>query len=188
VPEERGYKAQDPQVRLISTKKSRNRLTVLEGLFDPKPRRQVFFGTENVLAAECARLKARKNDLEVSLTAITSTKIAEASEAYKLSAPTGRLIMAQWTGQLTASRERSNMILFFRLSPALIWGYWNVGGLSGWSFVARKFHMEVLGTVETEPIITPVASTLDFNSRLAVESRKSQSTRVVQKRKASWFA
>jgi hypothetical protein len=188
VPEERGYKAQDPQVRLISTKKSRNRLTVLEGLFDPKPRRQLFFGTENELAAECARLKARKNDLEVSLTAITSTKIAEASEAYKLSAPTGRLIMAAMDRPINGLKGEIKYDPVFPFVARAHMGLLERWGLAGWSFVARKFHMEVLGTVETEPIITPVPSTLDFNSRLAVESRKFQSTRVVQKRKASWFA
>src|SRR5262245_29022615 len=62
-------------------------LNVPEELSDTGKRRQMFFPTKAAAAMECEKLKARKDNFGLSLTAITPAKIAEANEAYKLLAP-----------------------------------------------------------------------------------------------------
>jgi hypothetical protein len=58
-------------------------------LSDTGKRKRLFFETKGEAQTECDKLKARKDNFGVSLTAITPAKIAEASEAYKLLEPLG---------------------------------------------------------------------------------------------------
>jgi len=50
-------------------------------------RHRLFFATEREAKAEAERLKARKDNFGVSLTALTPARIAEAAEAYRLMEP-----------------------------------------------------------------------------------------------------
>jgi integrase len=59
-------------------------VNVPEELSDTGTRRQLFFSTKRDAEAECERLKARKDNFGLSLSAMTPVRIAEASEAYKL--------------------------------------------------------------------------------------------------------
>jgi len=57
---------------------------VPEDLSDTGKRRQLFFETKKAADGECEKLKARKDNFGLSLSAMTPARIAEASEAYKL--------------------------------------------------------------------------------------------------------
>jgi hypothetical protein len=50
-------------------------------------RQELFFPTKGEAQAECEKLKARKDNFGISLSAMTPGRIAEASEAYKLLDP-----------------------------------------------------------------------------------------------------
>jgi integrase/recombinase XerD len=52
-------------------------------------RQQLFFPTKTAASVECEKLKARKDNFGLSLNGMTLSKIAEASEAYKLLEPLG---------------------------------------------------------------------------------------------------
>ena len=47
-------------------------------------RQQLFFATKAEASQECEKLKARKDNFGISLTAMTPARIAEASECYKI--------------------------------------------------------------------------------------------------------
>jgi integrase len=62
-------------------------VNVPASLSDTGKRRQLFFATKGEAQTECEKLKARKDNFGISLTAMTPARIAEASEAYKLLEP-----------------------------------------------------------------------------------------------------
>ncbi len=62
-------------------------VNVPASLSDTGKRRQLFFDTKGEAQTECEKLKARKDNFGVSLTAMTPARIAEAGEAYKLLDP-----------------------------------------------------------------------------------------------------
>jgi integrase len=59
-------------------------VNVPDELSDTGKRRQLFYQTKKEAEGECERLKARRDNFGNSLSAMTPSRIAEASEAYKL--------------------------------------------------------------------------------------------------------
>jgi integrase len=53
-------------------------------LSDTGKRQQLFFATKSDAAGECEKLKARRDNFGISLSAMTPARIAEAAESYKL--------------------------------------------------------------------------------------------------------
>jgi integrase len=80
-------------------------------------RQRLFFETERLAKVECEVLKARKENFGVSLTALTPSRIAEASEAFNLlheaSDTSGLLVIVR--EYLKAEKRRTASVSFARL-------------------------------------------------------------------------
>jgi integrase len=84
-------------------------------LSDTRKRKRLFFETEKAAKTECEKLKARKDNFGISLTAMTPARITEASEAYKLLEPHGIGLLDAVRGFLDTHQQRSASIPLGRL-------------------------------------------------------------------------
>jgi integrase len=79
---------------------------------DSGQRKQMFFRTKAEAATECEKLKARKDNFGISLTAMTPARIAEAAEAYKLLDPLGIDMLDAVRSHIATVKARSASIPF----------------------------------------------------------------------------
>ena len=84
-------------------------------LSDNGKRRQLFFETKNEAKAECDKLKTRRENFGVSLTDMTPARIAEASEAYKILAPTGIDLLSAVRSYVASHTARNTSIPYLDL-------------------------------------------------------------------------
>jgi integrase len=75
-------------------------------------RQQLFFSTKSDATTECERLKARKDNFGISLTAMTPARIAAAAEAYKLLDPHGIDLLDAVRSHLEMVSERAASVTF----------------------------------------------------------------------------
>jgi integrase len=78
-------------------------------------RQRLFYETEREAKSECEKLKARKDNFGISLTAMTPARIAEAAEAYKLLDPHSIDLLDAVRGFLDAHNQRVASIPFAKL-------------------------------------------------------------------------
>jgi integrase/recombinase XerD len=90
-------------------------VNVPPNLSDTGKRRQLFFETKRDAIAECEKLKARKDNFGVSLTAMTPARIAEASEAYKLIDPLNVGLLSAVRDYIAGHKLRNESISFVDL-------------------------------------------------------------------------
>jgi integrase len=81
-------------------------------LSDTAKRQRKFFETEKVAKTECEALKARKANFGVSLSAMTPSRIAEASEAYKLLDPLNIGLLDAVRSHVATIKARSASVPF----------------------------------------------------------------------------
>jgi hypothetical protein len=84
-------------------------------LSDTGKRRQLFFDTKSEASTECEKLKARRDNFGVSLTAMTPARITEASEAYKLLDPLNVQLLDAVREYVETHKTRSASVPFSRL-------------------------------------------------------------------------
>jgi integrase len=75
-------------------------------------RQQLFFSTKSEATTECEKLKARKDNFGISLTAMTPARIAAAAEAYKLLDPHGIDLLDAVRSHLQMVSERTASVTF----------------------------------------------------------------------------
>jgi integrase len=78
-------------------------------------RKRMFFATKGEAQTECEKLKARKDNFGISLSAMTPARIAEASEAYKLLDPLNVSLMDAVRGYLVSYRARTASVPYLEL-------------------------------------------------------------------------
>ena len=89
-------------------------------LSDTGIRKRLFFETEKEGKAECEKLKARKDNFGISLTAMTPARITEAAEAYKLLDPHQIGLLDAIRAFLDDHRQRTASIPFGQLFDLFI--------------------------------------------------------------------
>jgi integrase/recombinase XerD len=75
-------------------------------------RQELFFPTKSAASVECEKLKARKDNFGISLSSMTSAKVAEASEAYKLIDPLNIGLLDAVRAHIATVKARSASIPF----------------------------------------------------------------------------
>lgn len=75
-------------------------------------RQELFFATKALAAAECEKLKARKDNFGISLVSMTPARIAEAGEAYKLLEPLNIGLLEAVRGHVALLQARTSSIPF----------------------------------------------------------------------------
>jgi len=75
-------------------------------------RQQLFFSTKSDATTECEKLKARKDNFGISLTAMTPARIAAAAEAYKILDPHGIDLLDAVKSHLQIVSERAASVTF----------------------------------------------------------------------------
>jgi integrase len=78
-------------------------------------KQRLFFATRKAAALECEKLRARKDNFGVSLTAMTPARIAEAAEAYNLLEPSGLSLLDAVRAGLSVHHTRTASIPFAEL-------------------------------------------------------------------------
>jgi hypothetical protein len=81
-------------------------------LSDTGKRKQLFFSTKGEAVTECEKLKARKDNFGISLSAMTPARIAEASEAYKLIDPLNIGLLDAIRAHVALVKDRSASVPF----------------------------------------------------------------------------
>src|SRR5215469_9573821 len=76
-------------------------------------RQELFFSTKSDANIECEKLRARKDNFGISLTAMTPARIAEAGEAFKLLDPIG-VGLLDAVREYTAEHKRRNESISFK--------------------------------------------------------------------------
>jgi integrase len=84
-------------------------------LSDTGRRKELFFETEKDAKTECEKLKTRKDNFGISLSAMTPIRIAEASEAYNLLEATGVPLLHAVRGFLDSHKLKSTSVTFLEL-------------------------------------------------------------------------
>jgi integrase len=84
-------------------------------LSDTGKRKRLFFATEKEGKGECEKLKARKDNFGISLTAMSPARITEAAEAYKLLDPHQIGLLDAIRSFLDTHRQRTASIPFSQL-------------------------------------------------------------------------
>jgi integrase len=78
-------------------------------------RQQLFFSTKTEARRECEKLKARRDNFGISLTAMTAARIAKAAEAYKLLDPINVDLLDAVRGFISTHYQRTASIQFLSL-------------------------------------------------------------------------
>jgi integrase len=78
-------------------------------------RQQLFFDTKADAAAECEKLKARRDNFGTSLTEMTPARITEAGECYKILAPLGVDLLSAVRSYVASHKARNASIPFLDL-------------------------------------------------------------------------
>jgi len=75
-------------------------------------RQELFFSTKSDANTECEKLRTRKDNFGISLTAMTPARIAEAGEAFKLLDPIGVSLLDAVRDYVAGHKQRNESISF----------------------------------------------------------------------------